>query len=61
MSVIILEKADYEMIKQFALKEYLDKPYSDIDEKVHLAKCYATATINYLLSKGYIIQKKDEK
>lgn len=59
--MIILGKADYQIIKEYALKEYLDKPYSDVDDKMHLAKCYATATISYLISKGYKIEKKEEK
>lgn len=51
---------NYEAIKEFAVKDYLDKPYSSVDEKIHLAKCYADATIRYLVGQGYVI-KKEEK
>lgn len=56
---MIFDKNDYFEIREIAWQLYMDKPYSSPDDREHLAKCYADATLAYLKRKGYTVVKEN--
>jgi hypothetical protein len=53
--------ADFRTIKEYALHEFLDKKINYKRPDDFLARCYANATIHFLISQGFEITKKENE